>query len=685
MKKQYFLAFTRRTDIKTIFIILLTISVWVSAMSSMSVLVLAEHNAYSNEGAGVLEEILDNLLERDANAIWQRMNRRGTWTGIPAQRIELEQELNLRFDPKDSNLRYAIYGAADGELLFGDRSVTEHTARYCQEYTITKESQLQTAVYQISDTDSALALVRQSREDEDNLLLQIDWQEKEDGTVLLKVSTCPVFRYRICLSVDKELTALDKYGLAERLAVFLAKNRFLILFFAVFSFVLTLFLLSLLILGAGKKPDSDLVHLLPWDKAPFDLYFLGMCFLIFLPNIISLLFPDLRWTYLTDLIFQVAFNALVVLYRTVLGFCIIMTGARRFKNGTILKNTLIYRFLRYIDNSICKVPWGREFYFRMVGIALVFSLLELMLLLFAGRTVLIWVWAGEKLLLGAALAVVVANLGVLEHGGSALKDGDVSEKIDTSRLLPLFRKHGETLNGISVGMKKTLDEQTRSERMKTELIANVSHDLKTPLTSIINYVDLLKKAGTDSESAGEYLDVLDRQAVRLKKLVVDLIDASKASSGSIAYEPERLDLNLLLSQAAGEYAERMEEIGQQQIVSLSSEPLMVQADPEHLWRIFDNLLRNAMLYSQKDSRIYISTEKVDCDAVVLFRNISSERLNISPDELMERFVRGDSSRNTEGSGLGLSIVRSLTELQGGSFSIVIDGDLFKAILHFPLV
>ena len=376
---------------------------------------------------------------------------------------------------------------------------------------------------------------------------------------------------------------------------------------------------------------------------------------------------------------------LIQLSSSLVGYFVIMTVARRIKAKRLYKTTYLYRLVQTLSRLLCQEEWGVRFYFRFLLFYLVLSAAELIAMQVFEHTNLILIWIAEKLLICHVAAVVIYNLSVLEQEGKRLKNGDSSQRVHTEKLLPFFRHHGDTLNEISKGMRRTVDEQMRSERMKAELITNVSHDLKTPLTSIVNYVDLIEKAGLDSPQAPEYFDVVNRQAVRLKKLVLDLVEASKAASGSTPVELETLDLNLMLSQATGEYAERMREHGLDQVVALTDKPLLIRADPKHLWRVFDNLLGNATLYSQTDSRVYITTHTENENAVVIFRNISKQRLNISADELMERFVRGDSSRNTEGSGLGLSIAKDLTTLQGGHFKLVIDGDLFKAIMTFPLV
>ena len=219
--------------------------------------------------------------------------------------------------------------------------------------------------------------------------------------------------------------------------------------------------------------------------------------------------------------------------------------------------------------------------------------------------------------------------------------------------------------------------------MKTELITNVSHDIKTPLTSIINYVDLLQKSPAPEEQA-EYLAVLDRQAKRLKKLTEDLVEASKASTGNLPVHLAPTNLKEIIDQAIGEYEDRLTAAGLEPVIVLPQEGLSVLADGRLLWRVLDNLLNNACKYAQSGTRLYVEAAPQGDRAFLSMKNISRQQLNLSPDELMERFVRGDSSRNTEGSGLGLNIAKSLVELQQGKFTLAIDGDLFKAVISLPL-
>ncbi len=278
------------------------------------------------------------------------------------------------------------------------------------------------------------------------------------------------------------------------------------------------------------------------------------------------------------------------------------------------------------------------------------------------------------------------SLRKLAKGGDALASGNLSYHVNPEGMPRDLKKQAEALNRIGVGMNRAVEERMKSERMKTELITNVSHDIKTPLTSIINYTDLLSKEEPENERVREYTDVLTRQSVRLKRLIDDLVEASKASTGNLDVSLAPCDVSVFLEQAAGEYEQRLTDAGMTLCMAHPDHPVTILADGRRLWRVFDNLMNNIVKYGQPGTRVYLTLEEINRFAVVSFRNVSRDPLNVSPDELMERFVRGDASRSsaTEGNGLGLSIAKSLTELQGGALTLSIDGDLFKAVLHFPV-
>ena len=238
---------------------------------------------------------------------------------------------------------------------------------------------------------------------------------------------------------------------------------------------------------------------------------------------------------------------------------------------------------------------------------------------------------------------------------------------------------------ISRGLQAAVNEQVKAERLKTDLITNVSHDLKTPLTSIISYVDLLKRENIQDERVQSYIEVLEHKASRLKNLTEDLVEASKASSGNITLELHPIDYNEIILQTLGEFQEKLEMRSLQVITEIPEGSILILADGRQLFRVLENLFNNCAKYALLGSRVYITLIKRERDAVFTMKNISEAPLNISPEELTERFVRGDVSRSTEGSGLGLSIAKSLTKLMSGKMRIEIDGDLYKVSLIFPLV
>ena len=276
----------------------------------------------------------------------------------------------------------------------------------------------------------------------------------------------------------------------------------------------------------------------------------------------------------------------------------------------------------------------------------------------------------------------LSYLSYIMDGTQRIKNGDIHHKLQLIGE-DNFTTLADNINNIRDGLDKAIDSQLRSERMKSELITNVSHDLKTPLTSIINYVELIKKEENISpEYLKDYVNVLDSKSKRLKVLIEDLFEASKASSGNIELNMEKIDITQLLRQAIGELEERLSEANLNLKINVPKEKIYIRADGRRMYRVLENLLSNISKYSMPHTRVYIDITEVDSKVRLTMKNISSYELNFDPDEIMERFKRADESRNTEGSGLGLAIARDLVKLQGGSFNIDIDGDLFKSTVEF---
>ena len=283
---------------------------------------------------------------------------------------------------------------------------------------------------------------------------------------------------------------------------------------------------------------------------------------------------------------------------------------------------------------------------------------------------------------GVTIVWLIYEMKQIQKTASSLANGDLDYKIDEKELFGSFRKTAEDLQSVSNGVSLAVEEQMKSERLKTELITNVSHDIKTPLTSIVNYVDLLQKAH-NAEEEQQYLNVLARNSARLKKLIEDLVEASKASTGNIQADIIPTNVQEMISQALAEYQDKLDAADLQAIVNVQDPSLSVMADGKLLWRVLSNLLSNCVKYAQSGTRVYIDAKAGNEQIVITVKNTSRDALNVDPDELMERFVRGDKSRTTEGSGLGLNIAKSLTELQKGTFTLSIDGDLFKAKITLP--
>ena len=451
-----------------------------------------------------------------------------------------------------------------------------------------------------------------------------------------------------------------------------------------------LFFLVFLARAAGRRVGREEAVAGWQEKIPFDLY--AVVVLGGSAMLVAAAASGMEDTFqgFEPIMIAVVLACCAAAYALFLAFW--MTLCARVKLGRWWENTvccwllrLCRRFLRWCWRVLCRA-WGALAGF-VRGIPLVWrtavGCCVIGVLLFALESNHA---DGLLLMLIAVLSVAACLLSMqlrrLQKGGEALAAGDLTSQVDTSHMYFDLKRHGENLNAISHGMSIAVEQRLKSERLKTELITNVSHDIKTPLTSIVNYVDLLQREHTP-EQEREYLTVLDRQAHKLKKLTVDLVEMSKASTGNIPCHIARRSVRELIDQTVGEYAEKLSAARLEPVVTLPDEELYCLCDGALMWRVLDNLLSNACKYACAGTRLYIAARREGETVAFSFKNISRDALNIDPDELMERFVRGDSSRTTEGSGLGLNIAKSLVELQKGTFSIAIDGDLFKVGFVLP--
>lgn len=450
--------------------------------------------------------------------------------------------------------------------------------------------------------------------------------------------------------------------------------------------------LILCLYGCGRKAGVEEICLNPLDRIPLDLYtvILGLGVITLMAVTINI-FPGYRSFSSQEYWICVGIGTGAVYLACVLVLAFILSFATRLKKGQPFRNTLcgwivrgIWKALRWCGRVLAQAVGALPLAWRWglgVGGLLILQILLVWNVLWNGLFPLLLLVMMDGVIV-VATCLIAGQLSRLEAAGKALAAGEILPPMDTTGMLPSLARHARNLGEIGQGMERAVAQRLKSERMKTELITNVSHDIKTPLTSIINYIDLLEKEPLEDKAA-EYCQVLSRQAARLKKLTEDVVEASKASTGNMEVHLDRVELRELLEQAVGEYQERMEAAGLTVVLD-APDSLAVQADGRLTWRIIDNLLGNACKYALPGTRVYVMAEQADGKGRLIVKNISRDPLNISADELMERFVRGDTSRTTEGSGLGLNIAKSLAALQGGNLLLTVDGDLFKAQVVLPL-
>lgn len=442
---------------------------------------------------------------------------------------------------------------------------------------------------------------------------------------------------------------------------------------------------------AGRKPEDEEIHLNSFDKWHTEIA-AGVVTGVWLVGVMGMVTVIANSLIVTLTNMQILIILLVVcgIYTMAWFLTGYLSLVRRIKAGTLWENSLLRRIWKWIGKCNRKIAdfigsFSRntsekiKILFGMGG----FLFLQFFLLFMInapGVFALVLIVADVAAIIYAVRRV--DGLDLIMDGLKKISDGELQYKIKTEQLTGKYKVMAEYINNIGDGLDAAVENSLKKERMQTELITNVSHDLKTPLTSIINYVDLLKRENLADPKVQEYLRILDEKSQRLKVLTEDVVEASKASTGNIKFEMNDIDFVEMVQQVIGEFEEKFQEKNLTMMVHFTDEPSMIYADGQRMWRVLENVFGNVVKYAMEGTRVYAEISNSNKKVVFSLKNISAQPLNFSADELTERFIRGDVARNTEGSGLGLSIAKSLTELQGGEFKLYLDGDLFKVMITF---
>lgn len=450
--------------------------------------------------------------------------------------------------------------------------------------------------------------------------------------------------------------------------------------------LITLFILSIAV--AGHKKNSSTVALNGFDRVKSELGFLIIVIGIILLYILARhIVRYMRATFGFDKPILLAVAYFIIYPYCMFGF---LSLIRRLKASTLYSNSIFNSLSRLMKQVVTEFFKQRGVTYRLSLILILFTVVQIFAFylyhhpLFGLKGIVLYLLLAipNYLFLILVLLKSAVDYSIIRKETKKLAEGNLTYKIPTDTMREPALSLAMDINNISDGLSLAVEEKVKSERFKTELIANVSHDIKTPLTSIINYVDLLKKENIENENAKNYLEILTSKTWRLKTLIEDLMEASKASTGAITMTLECLNLVELVRQSLGEFEDKFISHNLEVVLNIKNEPIYIMADGRSTYRIIENMLSNVNKYALSNTRVYVDLFTDDTYATVSIKNISRTKLNINADELMERFVRGDASRNTEGSGLGLSIARSLASLQDAIFDIELDGDLFKAIIRF---
>ena len=454
--------------------------------------------------------------------------------------------------------------------------------------------------------------------------------------------------------------------------------------------VLSVLILLYLLISVGHKKGVKGISTSDFDKIPLEIIcFIAVCII----GIVGVLLMEGINTTEIQVILSLTFTV----YFTTFIICSIVfdTVVKRIKSKTFWKTTLtgkliimLLKPIHKFENFIQEVRGTSKYFSNTIKKFIIFFCIEVFLafivfVLFRSDTLLFLLL--EFILVAIFILRIIKAISDYDKIQTKLKEmyeGNNQTQLNEEEFIPEFHQSVSYLNDISNGLENAIQDRMKSERLKTELITNVSHDIKTPLTSIINYVDLIKQENIQNEKVNEYIGILDNKSQRLKKLIEDLVEASKVSTGNVKLNLEKINIVELINQAVGEFEDKFNLKGLDIVIDSNENEIYIIADSRYMYRIIENLFSNISKYALENSRVYIDLVKENDKVYIKMKNISKEKLNIPAEELMQRFVRGDKSRTTEGSGLGISIAQNLTEIQNGKFNLIVDGDLFKVELEF---
>lgn len=620
---------------KVVAMILMAISLFIAVISVWGGCLLIEYDAYTTSKEHFVEQFYENAAWSEAYTVLNKYYL-NTY-------VDMEMDIEADIEEYVSEGNYAGTIEQDGVTIcsFGD---------------------LEKTFSEVYDCNFALEYYLEYVE------------EEHEG----EIATVYIYIY-------EEMTEVDEFSFINQAMSLAYGLRYGVWIISLLAACIAIGLFVFLLSVAGHTRNTE--EVIPWgvDCIPTDVYtgmmLLGMVVVLwFITSIASARFSNLIVAIIM---------AIGSVMEVIMGTLYCMSIAVRVKARSVFRNTLIYKVFICLGKCLKNV-WkvmgllteNLPLILKAMPIYIFCSLLGFygIFVWYGGVRFLLWIIV--NIIAFVTVLYVCMVVGQLRKASKKMAEGDLESQVQTKYMVFDFATIGNNMNDIASGMSIAVEERMKSERFKTELITNVGHDIKTPLTSIINYTGLIQKEEIENEHIKEYTAILKRQSERLKRLIEDLVEASKASTGNVDVQLAPCDVGVLLTQAIGEYELKLQGAQLTLVTKQPQEPVSIMADGRLLWRVFDNCLNNICKYAQEGTRVYIDIIKHKDEVRIEFKNISRYELNISEDELMERFVRGDKSRHSEGNGLGLSIAKSLMEVQGGEMTLAIDGDLFKAILIF---